>query len=82
MEEIKAVLDENPMIDENPNVFFSTFGDSALIVTIIYLVRTSDYNTFAITKQDINFRIMDIVAANGSGFAYPSTSVYIEKNPQ
>ncbi len=82
MEEIRAVLDENPMIEENPNVFFSAFGESALIVTIIYLVRTSDYDTYENIKQDINFRIMDIVNSNGSGFAYPSTSVYIEKKPQ
>ncbi len=82
MGEIRDVLDENPLVVENPTVFFSEFGNSALVITIIYLVSTSDYDTYASTKQDINFKIMEIVSANGSDFAFPSTSVYLEKEPQ
>jgi hypothetical protein len=35
---------------------------------------------FAKVKQALIFEIINIVRGNGSEFAYPSTSVYVEKN--
>ena len=31
-------------------------------------------------KQDINYKIMDIVKKHNSDFAFPSTSVYLQQN--
>jgi MscS family membrane protein len=76
---IREALDEHPLIDVNPNVYFINFGDSALEIDVTYLVKSTNFNEFEQTKQDINFRIMQIVAEQGSSFAFPSTSVYIEK---
>ena len=31
------------------------------------------------TKEDINFKIMEIVKKHNSDFAFPSTTVYLQK---
>ena len=32
-------------------------------------------------KEDVNLRIMDIMAGEGASFAFPSRSIYIENAP-
>ena len=38
------------------------------------------YAEFLQMQNDLNLNIMDIMQADGVDFAFPSTSVYIEKN--
>ena len=38
------------------------------------------YATFLQQQNDLNLNIMDVMQADGVDFAFPSTSVYIEKN--
>ena len=38
------------------------------------------FTEFAKVKQALIFEIINIVRGNGSEFAYPSTSIYLEKN--
>ncbi len=76
---IKDVLSHNEMIAENPLVLFNSFGSSSLDLMIVYLVRTSDALVYFKVKEEVNFKIMEIVRANNSDFAFPTTSVFIEK---
>ncbi|MBL7916143.1 MAG: mechanosensitive ion channel family protein [Bacteroidia bacterium] len=78
--QIKEFLDHHPKIREGSTVNFDIIGQSSLDVLTVYFVRTTDADEFAEVKEEINFRIMEIVRSNGSDFAYPSTSIYIEKN--
>jgi MscS family membrane protein len=39
-------------------------------------VRTADYNEFLAVREDVYLRIMDVVAASGTGFAFPSQTNY------
>jgi MscS family membrane protein len=77
--EIKSALNDHPLIKEDPNVFFVSFGINALEIEITYFVLTQELKNFEKAKEEINFKIMEIVSSNGSAFAFPSTSVYIEK---
>jgi len=78
-QQILDMLNEHPLVNENPNVYFINFGASALEIEVIYFVKTQELSDFENTRQEVNFAIMKIVAANKSDFAFPSTSVYIEK---
>ncbi len=76
---IQQLIDEHPNTSNDGIARFYEFADSSLNIKVTYFVTTMDWNTFLDIKQEINFKIMQIVEENNSSFAFPSTSVYIEK---
>lgn len=79
LEDIRNYLGQNEKIDVNPVVRFESFGPSSLDVLITYMVKTNEYEEMIVERERINFEIMRIVKLNHSDFAFPSTSIYIEK---
>lgn len=80
IQEIKMLLESDSMIDENPVVRFESFGQSSLDVLVSFMVKTNVYEEMIGVREKLNFEIMRIVQVNGCDFAFPSTSVYIEKS--
>ena len=58
------------------------FGDSSINILVYCFTKTVVWANFIQTKEDILFKIMEIVEQNGLSFAFPSQSVYIEKFPK
>ena len=58
---------------------FVSFGGASLDLEVFSYVNESDYGTYLEVAEDLNLRIMDIVAAAGSSFAFPSQTTYIEQ---
>ncbi|GIV30450.1 MAG: putative MscS family protein [Bacteroidia bacterium] len=81
VEEIQKYIDDHPHTNQDGVVRFHEFGDSALLILVQYFIDTMDWNIYLQIREEINFKIMEIVEKNGSSFAFPSTSVYIEKMP-
>jgi MscS family membrane protein len=80
-EKINNMLDSHEKVTEgSPLVKFDKFSVSSLEIIVQYLTNTADYNEFMDIKDDINFRIMDIFEEEGVSFAFPSMSIYMEKN--
>lgn len=63
-------------------VNFKSFGDSALEIFVYCFTTTSAWSQYMDIKQDVQLKIMSIVEDNGSGFAFPSQSIYIESMPK
>ena len=79
--EIRKLLYSHPKVSDDPaRVRFIGFGDSSLDVEIFAYVRATDYSEYLGITEDLNLRIMDIVAASGTGFAFPSTTTYLAKD--
>jgi MscS family membrane protein len=76
--EIKEYLLCHPETNDNPLVRFFEYGDSSLNILVTYLVNTADYDFYAAVMEEVNYKIYEIVEANGSSFAYPSSSLYLE----
>ena len=53
-------------------VTFDSFADSALNIQILYLVENIEYNDYLKIKEEVNFKIIDLVNQYGSEFAYPT----------
>lgn len=73
----KIIAAINDFLLQNPNtsdgtVTFDSFGDSALNIQVLYLVQNIDFNAYLKTKEEINFKIIEIVQQYGSDFAYPT----------
>lgn len=61
-------------------VRFDEFADSSLNISIIYLCKITDYAEFMRIKELANYNVMDAVRNLGLSMAFPSRSLYIEKN--
>lgn len=77
--EIQKFIDEHPHTNQEGVVKFHAFGSSSLDILINYFIDTMDWPTYLNIREEINFKIMEIIEKNNSSFAFPSTSVYIEK---
>jgi MscS family membrane protein len=69
--DINQFLDKNPHTTDN-SVTFDSFADSALNIQVLYLVENIEFNNYLKVKEEVNFRIIDIVHQHGSDFAYPT----------
>jgi MscS family membrane protein len=75
--EFTTALHAHPKIgNEEARVRFVRFGEYALDVELFAHVRTTDYGEFLTVREDVYLRVMEIVAASGTGFAFPSQTVY------
>jgi MscS family membrane protein len=74
---LRSMLLAHPrVVDDEPRVRFAGFGDSALKVEIRVNINTTDPNEFRAIREDIYLHVMKIVKDAGTGFAFPSRTVY------
>lgn len=79
--QVRRLLYEHPKVEtEGARSRFVSFDESALTMEIFCYVLTRDYNEFLAIREDILLRIMDIVEAAGTGFAFPSQTVYLSRD--
>ncbi|MEA3419328.1 MAG: mechanosensitive ion channel family protein [Campylobacterota bacterium] len=83
IQDIKGMLQSHPGISHKETLLvnFDTFDDSSLGLFIYAFAHTAKWDQYLEIREDINIRIMHIVEKNGSGFAFPSQSLYVEKLP-
>lgn len=78
--ELEAMINAHANTTEDgARVRFNEFGASSLDLLVLYYVDSPDWQLLIDTRQDINFSIIEIVQAQGSDFAFPTTSVFLEK---
>jgi MscS family membrane protein len=79
--EIRRLLYAHPMVSNDPaRIRFVGFGAYSLDLEIFAYVTTSDWNEFLGVREDIFLSIMDLVDASGTGFAFPSQTLYLGKD--
>jgi MscS family membrane protein len=75
---LRELLLEHPKISPEPaRVRFIRYGESSLDVEIFAYVMTRDFNEFLAIQEELNLRIKDLVEDAGSGFAFPSQTLYV-----
>jgi len=79
VKDIQEMIDKHPKTNQDGRVRFQEFGGSSLDIMVMYFVSSPNWDDFIDTKQDINYQIMEIVAKNKCEFAFPSTTVYLQK---
>jgi MscS family membrane protein len=74
---LRELLYAHPRVDPDPaRVRFVAFGPSSLDLEIFAYVRTPDYNEFLAVREDLYLRMMEVVAASGTAFAFSSHTIY------
>ena len=81
----KYIIDSNDFStdgDLDPVVRVVELGGSSIDLMVVAYAEPIGFAAFNEVKENLIFNIMKIVKANGSEFAYPSTSLYVESMPK
>lgn len=73
------LIDDENILPAPVRVNFSKLDDSALNINVTCYTIKTDTNEYLSVFNDVNFKIKEIIENNGAEFAFPSRSVYIEK---
>ncbi len=74
----REILYAHPRVDPDPaRIRFVGFGSSSLDLEIFAYVRATTYDDYLEVAEDLNLRLMDVVSSAGTGFAFPSQTVYV-----
>jgi MscS family membrane protein len=78
---LREMLDGHPKVSPDKlHVRFDGFGAHSLDIAIFAFIRTRDWLNYRAIREDINLRIMDIVNEAGTGFAFPSQTIYLGRD--
>jgi MscS family membrane protein len=76
--EIRKMLYEHSKVESpSARIRFVGMGDSSFKLEVFAYVLETEYEPFLHIQEDLLLRIMDIIEASGSSFAFPSQTTYI-----
>ena len=81
--EVKTMLQNHPDIasDQTLIVNFNAFAASSIDFFIYTFTRTTNWIEFHQVKQDVLFKVSDIIAAHGAEIAYPTSTIHLAQVP-
>ena len=77
-EMVKQIIVENPNAEFDRG-HFKSFGDFSLNFEFVYYVLSSDYAVYMDIQQAINLKIYNMFEENGIEFAYPTQTLFLNK---
>ena len=77
--DIQEMINKHPKTNQSGKVRFQEFGSSSLDIMVMYYVNSPRWDDLIDVKEDINYKIMEIIKKHKSDFAFPSTTVYLQK---
>lgn len=63
-------------------VYLDEFSDSSINILIYCFTKTTNWNEWLKAKEDVMYKIMDILEENSLEFAFPSLSLYHENEQE
>ena len=79
--EIRRMLYEHSKVESpSARIRLTGFGSSSLDLEVFAYVLETKYEPFLHIQEDLLLRIIDIIEASGSGFAFPSQITYVTKD--
>lgn len=76
--DLQEYLDKHPRTNQDGRVRLSNLGPSSKDILVLYFVDTMDWNEYIDIKEEITFKIIDIVESHGAEFAYPTSTVHLQ----
>ncbi|MDW7685025.1 MAG: mechanosensitive ion channel family protein [Bacillota bacterium] len=79
VERIRAMLESHPELNKD-TIFarFDRFNESSLDIFLYFFTNTTNWAEYLKVKEDVNFKIMEILEEEGVSVAFPSRSIYVE----
>jgi len=83
-DEIESYIKKSELFSKTGNTFLSVkieqFAASSIDIRLICFTKTKNYLEWMDVKDTLAIAIKTIVEKNKASFAFPSTSIYVEKN--
>lgn len=82
VDEIRTMLKQDENIDTGQTllVYFDAFADSSLNIMVYCFTKTTVWAEWLAAQQAVYLKIIDIVKRHNADFAFPSQTLYVEKN--
>jgi len=81
LQELRAMLYAHPRVSNDPaRVRFVSLAAYSLDLEIFAYVYASSYDEFLEVQEDLLLRCMEIVNKSGTGFAFPSQTLYVSRD--
>jgi MscS family membrane protein len=81
LEQVREMLSRHEDIhNDTIYIYFTDYSESSLDIFCYFFTKTTIWGEYMRVREDVNLRIKKIVEENGSAFAFPSRTVYIEGN--
>jgi MscS family membrane protein len=78
--ELRRMLYAHPKIEQDSaRVRFAALDSSAWNLEVFSYVLTRDFGEFAAVREDLLLRTLEIVGKSGTGFAYPTRTLYVAR---
>lgn len=79
--ELRAILYAHPIVtSDTARVRFIELGADSINLEIFTYIKVTTFDEFLEVKEDLLLRIMDVVGESGTGFAFPSQTIYFGKD--
>ncbi|MDT0647788.1 mechanosensitive ion channel family protein [Zunongwangia sp. F260] len=79
--ELRAVLYAHPMVSPEPaRVRFIELGADSINLEVFAYVTVKTFDEFLEVREDLLLQLMDVVEKSGTGFAFPSQTIYFAKD--
>ena len=79
--ELRAILFSHPMVLQDPaRVRFVELGSDSINISIFAYLDVRTFDDYLEVKEDLLLRMMDVVNESGTGFAFPSQTLYFAKD--
>ncbi len=82
LSDIKAMLKSHSGVSQQSTMIvnFDAFEDSSLSIFLYFFTNTASWEKYLAIKEELNLNIIKIVENNGASFAFPTQTIYIEKD--
>jgi small-conductance mechanosensitive channel len=77
---IREAIEAQKELARFDRAHFSAYGDFSLNFEVVYFVLNPDFNIYRDVHQAINMKIFESFAKEGIEFAYPTQTLFVEKN--
>ncbi|WP_018476475.1 mechanosensitive ion channel family protein [Pontibacter roseus] len=77
--ELQQYIDAHPQTNQDGRVRFQDFGTSSKDVMVLYFVELLDWNEYINVKEEIAYKIVEIVERHGVQFAIPAQTLHFHK---
>ncbi|WP_213637256.1 mechanosensitive ion channel family protein, partial [Providencia rettgeri] len=82
VDDIRTMLQQDANIDTSQTllVYFDAFADSSLNIMVYCFTKTTVWAEWLAAQQAVYLKIIEIVKRHDADFAFPSQTLYVEKN--
>lgn len=80
MQEFRAMLMSYPRNFEEIQVRFKEFGEYGLTVRVLFFADTVEFEEYTLVKEEVNFKILEIIQNQECSLAFPTQTVNLSKN--